>query len=94
MAKTTSTDEQLRKLRKELRAKRTALEFAEGYRKQLIERHAQELAQLRAQLADKSDQLLPAKHALLKELSYLVNATSKAVRTTMWSLAPEKRRGW
>ena len=47
-----------------------------------------------AELDDKTDKLIPQKQLLLKELAFLVNATSRAVRTTMWSMAPEKRRGF
>lgn len=51
-------------------------------------------AEIEKQLADKTNHLLPQQQMILKELSYLVNATSKAVRTTMWALKPPTKHGW
>lgn len=96
MAKTTSTDQkrQLRKLRVELRVREVEIENLKRLRESDKAYFDSRLKVAEDKLNDKEDKLLPAKQALLKELSFLVNATSRAVRTTMWSLAPEKRRGW
>ena len=78
---------QLRKLKKEHK-------IQTGVLIRTYEQNRLEQAELRRQIASTEDKLLPAKTDLLKQLSYLVNSTSRAVRTTMWSLAPESRRGF
>ena len=84
---------QLKKAKSELRLLKKRLKMVEGAKNAGEKYWGARLASKEAELADKSDRLLPQKQMLLKELSYLVNATSRAVRTTMWSLAPESRRG-
>ena len=83
----------VRSLKKEVKSLQEQMDVVrnlrEGDRNYWIEKERQ----LKAQPDDKTDLLLPQKQALLKELSYLVNATSRAVRTTMWSLKPPGQRG-
>lgn len=90
-----STDpaDQLKVAKAQLRKLRAQYKIQTGVLIRTNERNRLEQAELRRQIADQSDRLLPAKTDLLKQLSYLVNSTSRAVRTTMWSLAPSERRG-
>lgn len=79
-----------RKLRTQLKAHQSQAAVQAGSIKYLQDKvHSQQ-----AQLNDKEDRLLPQKQQLLKELSFLVNATSRAVRTTMWSMKPPSKLGW
>lgn len=92
-SKMLSPEAQLRRARRELKELKHVLELMDASQKASEFFWADQNQKLKNQLADQSDRTLPAKTALLKELSYLVQATSRAVRTTMWSLAPESRRG-
>lgn len=83
----------LREAKRELAELHKIMSVQAEARRSDDEAHARETARLRQQLADNSDRLLPQKQLMLKELAYLVNATSRAVRTTMWSIAPMERRG-
>ena len=85
---------QLRELKKHVKAVEEQRRVAEARQKAGEEYFRGLLNKKEAELSDKSDHALPQKQALLKELAYLVQATSRAVRTTMWSMAPEKRRGF
>ena len=77
----------IRTLRRTLRAKSEASAAAALQKVYLQTR----IATLEREAQDKADKLLPQKQAMLRELATLVHATSRAVRTTMWSIAPHAR---
>lgn len=94
MAEPASVEAQLKKAKADLRKLKKVMEAQQAARKMSEDILRRDAQNLKAALDDKSDRLLPQKQVLLKELAYLVNATSRAVRTTMWSLAPVERRGY
>lgn len=88
-----STEDQLKQAKKNLRLLKKQLKHSEHIRSLQIAQFNADTSRLKAAINDTADKMLPQKQMLLKELSYLVNATSRAVRTTMWSMASESRRG-
>lgn len=83
----------VRSLRKELKNLQAALETSRQLRESDSTHFYAKEKVLKDQLAANEDRLLPQKQMVLKELAYLTNATARAVRTTMWSMAPAERRG-
>ena len=84
----------VRSLRKEIKSLKAQIESNKAHADYRFSQASAEAAYLKTQLDSKEDKLIPQKQELLKQLAYLTNSTSRAIRTTMWAIAPEKRRGW
>jgi hypothetical protein len=84
----------IRSLRKELKRKQVEIDTLRELRDGDFKHFNAKEAALKAALEDKSDKLIPQKQELLKQLAFLTNSTSRAIRTTMWAIAPSERRGF